>query len=62
LSQCAVGVQEFDRLKEIVELQASLWKAVQRIPEGAERQNALREISGFRNRMAALFQRLGSEA
>jgi len=62
LSEGAFEVQEIEKIKEIVDLQASLWKAVQRIPEGAERQKALREISGFQNRMAALVRRFGSEA
>jgi len=62
LSEGAFEVQEIEKIKEIVDLQASLWKAVQRIPEGAERQKALREMSGFQNRMAALVRRFNSVA
>ena len=62
MSEGAFEVQEIEKIKEIVDLQASLWKAVQRIPEGAERQKALREMSGFQNRMAALVRRFNSVA
>jgi hypothetical protein len=50
------------KLKEIVNLQASLWEAVQRLPEGSERLDALREIDHFQTRMAVFIRRLGSEA
>ena len=57
LSDCAVRVPEIEKLKEIVQLQASLWHAAQRLPAGAERENALREIRGFQNRMTAFIRR-----
>jgi hypothetical protein len=57
LNDCAVRVPEIEKLKEIVQLQASLWHAAQRLPAGAERENALREIRGFQNRMTAFIRR-----
>lgn len=57
LSDCAVGAPESNKLKEIVQLQASLWHAAQRLPDGAEREYVLREIIGFQNRMTALIRR-----
>ena len=57
LSDCTVRVPEIEKLKEIVQLQASLWHATQRPPAGAERENALQEIRGFQNRMTAFFRR-----
>jgi hypothetical protein len=50
-------VPEIDKLKEIVELQASLWHAAYQLPDGLERENALREIRGFQSRMTALIRR-----
>jgi hypothetical protein len=50
------------KLKEIVNLQASLWETAQRLPEGSERQDALREIDHFQTRMTVFIRRLGSEA
>jgi hypothetical protein len=50
------------KLKEIVNLQASLWEAAQRLPEGSERLEALREIDRFQTRIAVFIRRLGSEA
>ena len=50
------------KLKEIVNLQASLWEAAQRLPEGSERLDALREIDRFQTQMAVFIRRLGSEA
>jgi len=57
LSDCAVRVPEIEELKEIVQLQANLWHAAQRLPVGAERENALREIRGFQNRMTTFIWR-----
>ena len=57
MSNRAVGVPETDKLKEIVELQASLWHAAQRLPDGLEREKALREIRGFQSRTMALIRR-----
>lgn len=56
MSQSAV-----DKLKEIVHLQANLWDAAHRLPEGVDRQSALREISGFQSRLVALLRRFGAE-
>jgi hypothetical protein len=53
-----VGMAETDRLKEIVQLQARLWEAAQRLPEGSERQDVLRQIGGFQRRIAAFIRRL----
>ena len=50
------------KLKEIVNLQASLWEAAQRLREGSERLDALREIDRFQTQMAVFIRRLGSEA
>ena len=57
LSDCAVRVPENEKLKEIVQLQASLWRTAQHLPAGAERENALREIGSFQRRMTALIRR-----
>jgi hypothetical protein len=46
-------MSEADKLREIVQLQASLLEAAQRLPEGSERQNALRQIGGFQRRVEA---------
>jgi hypothetical protein len=50
-------VPENEKLKEIVQLQASLWRTAQHLPAGAERENALREIGSFQRRMTALIRR-----
>jgi hypothetical protein len=50
-------VLEIEKLKEIVQLPASLWHVAQRLPGGAERENALREIRGFQSRTTALIRR-----
>jgi hypothetical protein len=47
------------KLKEIVNLQASLLEAAQRLPEGSERLDAFREIDQFQTRMAVFIRRLG---
>jgi hypothetical protein len=62
LVQGAVEVPEISRMQEIVTMLANLLDAAHRLPEGMERQNALREIRGYQIRMAALVQRLGSTA
>jgi len=62
LNQVAVEVSEITKMQEIVTLLANLRDAAHRLPEGTERQNALREISGYQIRMAAFVRRLGSAA
>jgi len=62
LNQVAVEVSEITKMQEIVTLLANLRHAAHRLPEGTERQNALREISGYQIRMAAFVRRLGSAA
>jgi hypothetical protein len=62
LSQSEVGISETDKLKEIVQLLASLWEGAEQLPAGSERQEALRQIGGFQKRVAALIRRLGPEA
>lgn len=56
MSEYAVEVPDTNKLKELVHLQASLWEAAQRLPKGTEREDALREISGFQNRLATFIQ------
>ena len=46
MSQRTVGISETDKLKETVQLLASLWEAAQRLPEGSDRQDALEQIVG----------------
>jgi Mg2+ and Co2+ transporter CorA len=62
LSQSEVGISETDKLNEMVQLLASLYEAAQRLPDGSERQEALRQIGGFQRRTATFIRRLGSEA
>ena len=62
MNQVAVEVSEITKMQEIVTLLANLRDAAHRLPEGTERQNALREISGYQIRMAAFVRRLGSAA
>ena len=57
LSQRAVGIPETDELKEMAQLLANPGEAAQRLPEGSERQDALRQIDGFHWRVAALVAR-----
>ena len=59
LTQGAVEVTEISKMQEIVTMLASLMDAAHRLPEGTERQNALREIGGYQIRMAAFVRRLG---
>ena len=54
MSQRAIGISEIDELKETVQLLASLWEAAQRLPEGSDRQEALKQIGGFQRRLEAL--------
>jgi hypothetical protein len=56
----AVEVPEMGKMQEVVTMLANLWDAAHRLPEGTERQNALREIRGYQIRMAAFVRRLGS--
>lgn len=56
LSRRAVGRSEHE-LQEMTQMLASLCQAAQRLPEGPERQNAIREIDGFQRRLAALVAR-----
>jgi hypothetical protein len=58
LSQSAVKVPDLNQMQEVVTLLANLRDTAHQLPEGSERQNALREISGYQIRMAA--SRLGS--
>jgi hypothetical protein len=53
LSQRAVGISETDKLKETLQLLASLWDAAQRLPEGSDRQDTLEQIGGFHRRVEA---------
>ena len=57
LSRRTIGKAEADELKDIAGLLANLWEAAQRLPEGSERRDALRQISGFQRRVAALVTR-----
>ena len=57
LSRRAVGISETHELQEMAQMLASLCEAAQRLPEGPERQNALREIDGYQRRLAALVAR-----
>ena len=62
LSQRAVGISEIDKLKETVQLLASLWEAAQLLPEGSDRQDALEQIGGFQRRVEAFVRRSALEA
>ena len=53
---------EITKMQEIITLLANLRDAAHQLPDGAERQNALREIRGYQIRMAAFVRRLGSAA
>jgi hypothetical protein len=57
LSQHTVGMHEFDELIDMTRLLVNLWEAAQRLPEGSERQDAFKQISGFQRRVAALVTR-----
>jgi hypothetical protein len=62
LSQQPFGTPDSDQLKETIQLLAGLCETAQRLPEGAERQDALLQIRNFQMRMAVFVRRLGSEA
>jgi hypothetical protein len=55
LIQGAVEGLEISKMQEVVTMLANLWDAAHRLPEGTERQNALREIRGYQIRMANVF-------
>ena len=58
LSRRTVGrSSETHELQEMAQMLAVLREAAQRLPEGPERWNALREIDGFQRRLAALVAR-----
>ena len=48
---------EFNDLIDMARLLVNLWEAAQRLPEGSERLDALRQISGFQRRVGALVTR-----
>ena len=61
LIQGAVEVPEIiSKMQEVVTMLANLRDAAHQLPEGTERQNALREIRGYQIRMAAFVRRLAS--
>ncbi|MCA6118028.1 hypothetical protein J6524_24580 [Bradyrhizobium sp. WSM 1738] len=57
LNQRTVGMPEFNELIDMARLLVNLWEAAQRLPEGSERREAFRQISGFQRRVAALVTR-----
>ena len=57
MSQRKVGMPEFNELIDMARLLVNLWEAAQRLPEESERRDALRQISGFQRRVAALVTR-----
>jgi hypothetical protein len=57
LSQRKVGMPEFNELIDMARLLVNLWEAAQRLPQGSERRDALRQISDFQGRVAALVTR-----
>jgi hypothetical protein len=62
LIQGAVEVPELNKMQEIVTMLANLWDAAHQLPEGLERQNALREVGGYQIRIAAFVRRRCSAA
>jgi hypothetical protein len=62
LNQVAVEIPDITKMQEVITLLANLRDAAHQLPEGTERQNALREIKGYQMRMAAFVRRLGSAA
>jgi len=62
LIQGAVEVLEISKMQEIVTTLANLRDAALQLPDGPERQNALREIKDFQIRLAAFVRRLCSTA
>lgn len=57
MSQRTVGMPEFNDLIDMARLLVNLWEAAQRLPDGSERRDAFRQISGFQTRVAALVTR-----
>ena len=57
LSRRTIGISEADELRDIARMLASLWEAAQRLPEGSERQDAVRQIGSFHRRVAAVVAR-----
>lgn len=57
LTQRTVGMPEFNDLIDMARLLVNLWEAAQRLPDGSERRDAFRQISGFQTRVAALVTR-----
>jgi hypothetical protein len=50
-------MREFNELIDMTRLLVNLWEAAQRLPEGSERRDAFKQISGFQRRVAALVTR-----
>jgi hypothetical protein len=48
---------EFNELIDMTRLLENLWESAQRLPEGSERRDAFKQISGFQRRVAALVTR-----
>ena len=57
MSQRNVGMPEFNDLIDMARLLVNLWEAAQRLPDGSERRDAFRQISGFQSRVVALVTR-----
>jgi hypothetical protein len=62
LIQGAIEVLEITKMQEMVTMLANLRDAAHQLPEGTERQNALREIRDYQIRMAPFVRRLCSVA
>jgi hypothetical protein len=58
----AAEVLQVDKLREIIDLLANLRDTAHLLPDGTERQDALREIRGYQVKIAGLVRRLGSAA
>ena len=58
----AVELPESKKVEEIVTMPANLWDAAHRLPEGTERQEAIREIAGYQIRIVALVLRFTAAA
>lgn len=57
MSQCVVGVSRTDELNELAQLLANLRDSAQRLPVGAARDEAVRQIDNFGKRFATLVAR-----